>query len=119
MPATLEQTATTWTLRLEGEIDINGASELKKLLIQALGSGKDIELDLQKTTALDVTSLQLLWAANREALGSGGYLAFSGNLPEQLSAVSKETGFEEFPICGPRISAPAARETAAENSNDR
>lgn len=71
MPATLDQTAIPWTLRLQGEMDINCAADFKTLLIQALASGKDMELDLRQATALDVTALQLLWAAEREARGVG------------------------------------------------
>jgi anti-anti-sigma regulatory factor len=48
---------------LEGTIDISSAGELKAVLLKALGSGKDVCISLDAATYLDVTAVQLLWAA--------------------------------------------------------
>ena len=56
---------------LEGAIDIASAAELKKLLLEGLNSGREVRVSLAGATDLDVTAVQLLWAAEREASRSG------------------------------------------------
>jgi anti-anti-sigma factor len=97
MPARFEQGETVWILRLEGEMNIGCAAEFKNLLTEALASGKEIRLDLQNATDLDITALQLLWAAQREAKGSGRRFVLAGQVPESLMLTSKDVGFEKFP----------------------
>ena len=70
MPVNLDQGEAQCVIHLEGEIDISSAAELKKLLLLALQSGKELRLDLERATELDVTALQLLWAANAKQRGS-------------------------------------------------
>jgi hypothetical protein len=41
--------------------------------------------------------LQLLWAAQREAKGSGRRFVLAGQVPESLMLTSKDVGFEKFP----------------------
>ena len=98
MPVTLAQGEAQCVIRLDGEINIGSAAELKKLLLQALASGKDMCVDLECATGLDVTALQLLWAADREARGSGRSLKLAGPVPEEILAAVNDAGFESFPI---------------------
>jgi anti-sigma B factor antagonist len=82
MPVTLEQGGPLCFLRLEGEISVGSAAELKVALLQALASETDVRLDLERATELDVTALQLLWAAERglraHTVGPSGCLAGGG-----------------------------------------
>ena len=98
MPLTLDQGEAVCLIRLKGEIDITTAADLKKLLLRALASGKDMCVDLERATELDVTALQLLWAADREARGSGRSLKLAGPVPAELLAAVNNAGFESFPI---------------------
>ena len=98
VPMTILQDEMLYAMRLEGAIDITCATELKKLLLEALASGKDVQMDLERVTDLDVTALQLFWAAGREAERAGTALAVSGKVPEPVSAAAREAGFERFPI---------------------
>ena len=97
MPVTLDQSEAVCLVRLEGEIGIASAAELKKLLIEALASGRELRVDLERAAELDVTALQLLWAAEREARGSGVGFALAGRVPEAISAAAGDAGFETFP----------------------
>ena len=97
MPVTLDQTEAQCFVRLEGEINIAAAAELKNLLLQALASGKELRVDLERAAELDVTALQLLWAAEREARGSGRGFALAGRLPEEILAAATDAGLEKFP----------------------
>jgi anti-anti-sigma factor len=94
----LEQGEAQCLMRLEGKIDINSAAELKKMLLVALQSGKEVRLDLGQATELDVTAIQLLWAADREARKSGSRFAVSSILSKSICTAMSEAGFAEFPI---------------------
>lgn len=97
MSITCEQNESSCLFRVEGEINISSAAELKKLLLEALSSGKEIRLDMECATELDVTALQLVWAVEREAKASG--VTFLRVAPPQSIAVAcGEAGFEMFPI---------------------
>jgi anti-anti-sigma factor len=103
MAVTLEQNEAQCVIRLEGEIGIASAAELKKLLLQALTSGGELRVDLERATEMDVTAWQLLWAVEREARGSGVGFALAGRVPEEISAAVREAGFDEFPVTvGPK-----------------
>ena len=69
-------------------MDIAASAELKKALLEALSAGKKVSVNLGKATELDVTAVQLLWAAAREARGLGVEFALDGQeLPEIRSAL--------------------------------
>jgi anti-anti-sigma factor len=98
MAVTLDQSEALCVLRLEGEINIASAAELKRLLLQALASGRELRVDLEGATEVDVTALQLLWAGEREARGSGRGFTLAGRVPEEISAAVSDAGFEKFPL---------------------
>ena len=98
MPITLDQNEALCLIRLEGDIDIASAIELKKLLIEALASGKEMRVDLERVIELDLTALQLFWAAEREARGKGTGFRLAGRVPEVIAVALGDAGFEKFPI---------------------
>ena len=67
MRVTIDQSEALCLIRLEDDINITSAAELKKLLLEALASGRELRVDLERATELDVTALQLFWAAERAA----------------------------------------------------
>lgn len=76
MSFTLEQSAGLCEIRVSGAINIAGATDWKKCSVDALAGGAEIRLRLERGSEPDVTVLQLLWAAEREAracwgIGSG------------------------------------------------
>jgi anti-anti-sigma factor len=97
MPVTLDQGEAQCVIRLDGEINIGSAAELKKLLLQALATGRELRVDLEHATELDVTALQLLWAAEREARGSSRGFTLAGRVPEEIWAAVVDAGLETFP----------------------
>lgn len=96
MPVTLEQKDTLTLIHLEGVIDIGCAAELKELLIEKLKSGSGVYVSLESATNLDVTAVQLLWAAAREAQRVGVEFGFKGQTPEAVRSALAEVGIEEF-----------------------
>jgi 16S rRNA U1498 N3-methylase RsmE len=95
---TLEECETRNVIRLESSIGIASAAELKKLLLQALGSGKKVRVSLESATDLGVTAVQLLWAAGCEAKRSGAGFAFMDAMPEEISIALGDAGFEKFSL---------------------
>ena len=98
MPVTLEQKDAQTFIQLEGAIDIGCAAELKELLMEKLKSGAAVCVSLESATALDVTAVQLLWAAAREAQRAGVEFGFKGQTPEAVRCALAEAGMEAFPV---------------------
>lgn len=82
-------------IRLAGELTLTSAAELKNLLLQGLASGNDLRLDLEEAEAIDITMMQLLWAAGREASRKGTGLAIQ--VSDAAAMAAREAGFERFP----------------------
>jgi anti-anti-sigma factor len=101
MPVTLEQSEALRVIRLEGPIDIGCAAELKQILLQALESKDEVSVSMESATDLDVTAMQLLWAAAREANVSGVELTLTGPVPEGISISIANAGIESLsiPVC--------------------
>ena len=98
MPVTLEQKDALTFIHLEGVIDIGCAAELKELLMEKLSSGEAVYISLESVTGLDVTAVQLLWAAAREAQRVGVEFGFKGQMPEAVRCALAAAGIEKFPL---------------------
>jgi anti-anti-sigma factor len=96
MPAMIEEGENTYLVRLEGAIDIASAAELKSFLLNALASSKEIRLALESATELDITALQMLYAAEREAKKAGVQLVLEGSFPNEISALMTDAGLANF-----------------------
>jgi len=95
MPVTLQRQETSWLITLEGRLTVTSAAELKEMLLEWLSSGKDLELDLERVEEIDITVLQLLWAAARDGARMGGKIV-AGASPAAALAVC-EAGFAQLP----------------------
>lgn len=82
-------------IRLEGEYTLVSAAELKEALLEALAIGKDLHLNLEALENLDISAMQLLWAARKEAQRPG--VKFVLAMPEAMVRTVREAGFEQFP----------------------
>jgi len=95
---TLEQSESASVLQLEGVIDISSAGELKGQLLKALEAGQPVSVSLGSATELDVTAVQLLWAAERKARGAGVSYSIAEAPPEPVLAALSEVGLQQFII---------------------
>lgn len=82
-----------WVIRCEGDVAIASAGELKALLLEGLASGKQLRVNLERAGEIDITALQLLCAARREA-GPGPLVP---QVPDSLADIAREAGFGQFP----------------------
>ena len=95
MSVTLSHGEDSSYVRLEGAIDIADAAELKVALLEALERGKAVEVVLDETVSLDVTAVQLLWAAQREAQRAVLGPHFAVQVPQAVSAALADVGLKE------------------------
>ena len=103
MPMSCDESEGLSLLRFRGDVSISSAAELKNLLRAALARGKDVQVDLSGVTEVDVTALQLLWAAEREAEAAGVGFSFAGQCPQDVALALAAAGFEKFPFCAKPI----------------
>jgi anti-anti-sigma regulatory factor len=94
----LETKRRTNRLILAGSIDIAAATELKKLLLAAVANQKDTVVEIGAVTSVDVTTVQLLWAAERESRISGNSFSVLGPFPEGVWESLELAGFAPFPV---------------------
>ena len=98
MPVTFDRSETPGVIRLEGAIDIGCAAELKQALLEALASKGTARISFESATGMDVTAVQLLWAAARHAKSAGVGFAIESQVPETVSAVLAQAGLGSLPI---------------------
>jgi anti-anti-sigma factor len=97
MSIDLEETEKGNLVVLQGTIDICCAAELKTVLLRAFSAGTDLQVSVADAAYLDVTAVQLLWAADEHARRSGVKFRISGAVPDSVSAALAEAGFPSFP----------------------
>ena len=98
MGIALEQEAESSTIRLEGAVGIEFAGELKEHLVQALGYGQEIRISLEGVTDLDVTAMQLLWAAERAAKTAGVRFGITAEEPPGIAGAFSDAGFDRIAL---------------------
>ena len=96
MPIICDRNETACLITLKGEVNIFCAAELKKSLMEALESGKELRVDLEGVTEVDITALQLLRAAENAATASGTGFTVQGSISEDASAALSDLGIEKF-----------------------
>jgi anti-sigma B factor antagonist len=74
-------------LRVENDMTIYTASEMKTKLVDALAQGAEIEMDLSHVAEMDTAGLQLLIAGKRECMAHGGNLKLTGHSPAVLEVL--------------------------------
>ena len=67
------------TLRIEGELTIYRAAELKETLLAAVAAHAALDVDLTAVTELDTAGVQMLLVAKRSAAASGHAMRLMGH----------------------------------------
>ena len=120
MSIAIDHSATSCVVRLEGDIDVTCSTELKRALIEAISSGKEVQVDLAQAGDLDVTAIQLFWAASREAEKAAVPFMVSAEVPENIHRAVCEAGFENFPgAVIPKIAAANSGPSPTGTPDDR
>lgn len=93
------------TLALEADLTVMAVADLKSRLLAALQADADVVLDASAVSEVDGAGLQLLLAAQKQALAQGGRLLLQPLSPVMSEALS-------LIDLGPELCAPLAEETA-------
>jgi anti-anti-sigma regulatory factor len=86
-------------LRLEGDLTILTARELKDAIMQSQKSGRHLALNLEKVIGADVSCLQVFCSAHRTLAKSNRRLTFDGPLPETFVRIVRQAGFNRERGC--------------------
>jgi anti-anti-sigma regulatory factor len=92
---TVDRTETHWLLLMEGDFNMTSSAALQGALLEGLASGTELQLDLERVGDIDITFLQLLWSAERDAQRAGS--GFVSRVSPTAAAVARAAGFERFP----------------------
>lgn len=102
---TTKNTSDTCALRLEGEMTIFTAGEIKQRLLAPLPDCRRIDVDLSQVSEMDSAGLQLMILAKREANAMGKEICFVAHSPAVLEVLElcRLTGYFGDPV----VMAPA------------
>jgi anti-anti-sigma factor len=95
LPITLNEEQTRCVVRLQGDVDPADSGQLKRALVEAIAAHKELRVELAEVTDLDVTAVQLLWAAKHAAEQANTQWTAEG-IPEPVLLALRETGFGSF-----------------------
>jgi len=98
MPVALDQRGAISMLRLEGDVDIGDAIEFKGLLVDALTRAKELHIQLGDASAIDVTIMQLLWAAEHQAIAAGVAFHIETPVPDDIVSAMTLAGLPQFSL---------------------
>jgi anti-anti-sigma regulatory factor len=87
-------------VKLEAELTLTRASEIKPRLMEALAEGGDVELDCSAVTEVDVAGLQLICAVHRYLEPQKRGLSLVGNL-DLVRSASARAAFTGEAACIP------------------
>ena len=96
MSLMLETNPAGCLLRLDGEITVNCAAELHRLLVEATSLGREVAVSFTPQAEIDVSAIQLLYAARRDTERTGGAIRAEGDLPAQIQAAFHDVGIDPF-----------------------
>ena len=70
------------TLHIDGNLTIDQSCSFKDTLLEAFESTNHLIIDLEKVSAIDISSLQLLCAAARSITQAGKKISIKGEIPD-------------------------------------
>jgi anti-anti-sigma regulatory factor len=100
-----KNTKQTFVLTMSGKLTVDSGKEIKKGLLEALGSGKDVVLELKDITEIDLSFIQILCAAHRTAKRRSNSLKVGTPAPDIFMKTVEDSGFSihEDYACMPGI----------------
>ncbi|CAN2046687.1 STAS domain-containing protein [Candidatus Magnetomoraceae bacterium gMMP-1] len=86
-------------LILDGDITIENAGELKKILIESMKKTDNLIIYLDKVTAMDLSSLQLLCSAHRSFIKLNKKIKLQTKSLELFKKVVNNAGYSRVKGC--------------------
>jgi anti-anti-sigma factor len=97
--ARIEQSGGSCSLVLEGEMIIDHAEELKRILLEALVGRRSLDINMEGVNKVDMFGLQVLCAAHRLAMKFDKELKLIGQRPEALRDAIVMAGYGLTAAC--------------------
>jgi anti-anti-sigma factor len=79
-------------VRVEGELDLSTADQLRRLLAEQVSDRRPVVLDLSGVVFMDSTGLGVIVAAMRQSEEKGGLLRLGPELQPQIRRLMELTG---------------------------
>ncbi|MBF0270700.1 MAG: STAS domain-containing protein [Magnetococcales bacterium] len=89
----LDTARSVGVLSLTGDLTIRNAADFKEAMANAMYQSNHLELNMSEVERVDLTTLQILCAAQRTLLKKGNTLTISGTLPSALRETVQQAGF--------------------------
>jgi len=80
-------------VKLDGRLTVERAVQLKEILLKEIGRSDDIVVDCSSAIDMDVSFLQILYAASRFCESNKKKFALSGRCSEVMKKVLRKAGF--------------------------
>ena len=96
MSLQLEEAQNRVVVHLEDSVTLSSASELHDLFLQALNSRKPIAVDVSKVTEIDLSAIQILFAAHAEAIRTDHGFSATNTIPEAVRQTIRESGLDSI-----------------------
>ncbi len=87
------------TLTINGELKIQDAAELQKVLIESLENTEHLDLNLENVTGIDMSCLQLLCSAHRTMSSLDKRFTLSSSYSEIVREAVNDSGYQQFKGC--------------------
>lgn len=99
MSATFTQSGNTGTIKLDGDLTLQTAEELKQVLKQALAAADEITIALGNLQDVDLSALQLLCSAHRSAVRQKKRITLTGKAPRAFTEAAEAAGYLKLTGC--------------------
>ena len=92
----MEETHPPYKLELQGDLSVARAASVLEQIQVAFRHGTDIQIQFGEVAAADLSSIQLLISASWTARDQGIHLSISGELPEPIERIARESATEHM-----------------------
>lgn len=90
----------TTSVAFRGDLTIQSAGEVRRVLREALDSRQTIKISLKNIESIDLSCIQILCAAHKTAFKANKQLTFDAVLPETAIRAIEQAGFHCLKTCG-------------------
>jgi anti-anti-sigma factor len=89
----IDESSSTGTLTLSGDLTIQHASTLKETLLEGISNAQSLVINLEQVERMDLSTVQLLCAANRALQKADKNLVVAGAIPSAVKDTILESGY--------------------------
>jgi len=112
MDYTVQDGAEATNITFRGDLTIQSAGQVRRVLREALDSCQTIKISLKDIESIDLSCIQIFCAAHKTAFKADKRLTLDAALPEAAALAIEQSGFDCLKDCGNNENAcPVMRRT--------